>query len=245
MSSLASVLGGLGFFASAAADNFMDAFAARHNQKSLVPWISVNWDGWRITDEDIDSALDAPASSEIGITLREGVQALELVLAQDACARLVVSTADLKSRVDRWIKREFLRVPDTGGGKESLSLHPRPALQNSYVAPRDEVEQTVADIWQKLLGIDEVGVYDSLFDLGGDSLLVIQIISRLREAFHLEISLRSVFDAPTVAAISDKIRSGSKEAEQDAEEIIDVLDLIECLSDEEARLMLAGEADLK
>lgn len=245
MSSLASVLGGLGFFASAAADNFMDAFAARHNQKSLVPWISVNWDGWRITDEDLDHALDAPASSEIGITPREGVQALELVLAQDACARLVVSTADLKSRVDRWIKREFLRAPDTGGGKESLSLHPRPALQNSYVAPRDEVEQTVADIWQKLLGIDEVGVYDSLFDLGGDSLLAIQIISRLREAFHLEISLRSVFDAPTVAAISDNIRSGSKEAEQDAEEISDVLDLIECLSDEEARLLLAGEADLK
>lgn len=241
MSSLASVLGGLGFFASSAADNFMDAFAAYHNQNNLVPWISVNWDGWTLIN---DSFTGGPVSAELGITPCEGVQVFERVLSRGAGVRLVVSTEALQARIGRWVEREFLRDTRREEEKELFSLHPRPDLQNAYVAPEGEVEQTIAEIWQELLGIDEVGRHDHLFDLGGDSLLIIQIISRVREAFHMEISLRSVFDAPTVANIADSVNNAMSETERDAKEIGDALEMIEGLSEEEVRLLLANHANI-
>ena len=59
-------------------------------------------------------------------------------------------------------------------------------MQTTYVAPRNEIEGSIAEIWQRLLGIEQVGIYDNFFELGGHSLLIIQLASQLR-AYQLEI----------------------------------------------------------
>ena len=83
-----------------------------------------------------------------------------------------------------------------------FSLHLRPILLTSYVAPRNECEQTIATIWQELLGIAQVGIHDHFFELGGHSLLGTQLVSRLYDTFHVKLTVRSLFEAPTIAKLA-------------------------------------------
>jgi acyl carrier protein len=70
------------------------------------------------------------------------------------------------------------------------------------MAPRTPVEQAIASIWGDLLRVERVGASDNFFDLGGHSLLATQVISRLREAFGLELPLRILFETPTVEELA-------------------------------------------
>ena len=89
----------------------------------------------------------------------------------------------------------------------------RPAIDNAFVAPRTVVEEEVAAIWAEVLGLDRVGAYDPFLDLGGDSLLATQVISRVFERWQRQIPLRVLFDAPTVAKMAEWIDSGATESE--------------------------------
>jgi amino acid adenylation domain-containing protein len=88
----------------------------------------------------------------------------------------------------------------------ALSEHPRPALRNAYVAPRDATERTVAEIWKRLLGAQEIGVYDDFLELGGHSFLAIRLTAELRAAFGVDVPLRVLFEQPTVAWFSRAIQ---------------------------------------
>jgi amino acid adenylation domain-containing protein len=74
-----------------------------------------------------------------------------------------------------------------------------------YVMPNTEAEKIIADIWQKTLQVEKVGLYDNFFELGGHSLLATQIISRLQSAFGISLPLRDLFESPTVAQLSEAI----------------------------------------
>jgi amino acid adenylation domain-containing protein len=78
----------------------------------------------------------------------------------------------------------------------------RPELATAYVAPQNVVEKRVAEIWRELLGIDEIGINDDFFDLGGQSLSATQLASRINEQFKIAIPLRFIFEMPTVKEIS-------------------------------------------
>ncbi|MBW4636667.1 MAG: acyltransferase domain-containing protein [Gloeocapsa sp. UFS-A4-WI-NPMV-4B04] len=82
------------------------------------------------------------------------------------------------------------------------SLHFRPNLKNAYVAPTNDIERRIADIYQELLGINAVGIHDNFFALGGDSLTGTVLISHLRKYFQLELPVRSIFEAPSVAELA-------------------------------------------
>ena len=99
-------------------------------------------------------------------------------------------------------------LPLTPNGKlDRRSLPPpdqqRPKLDGVFLAPRNPVEQTVAEIWAHILGLENVGVDDDFFELGGHSLLAIQVVSRIRDAFGIELPLRELFDSSTVRALSE------------------------------------------
>jgi thioester reductase-like protein len=81
----------------------------------------------------------------------------------------------------------------------------RPNVRNAYVAPRNELEHTIAAIWQSLLGIDPVGLHDNFFELGGHSLLAAQLLSQLHAACEVDLPLSMLFEAPTVAAQAETI----------------------------------------
>src|SRR6185295_18793009 len=84
----------------------------------------------------------------------------------------------------------------------------RPALAEMFIGPRSGVEEMLASIWSDVLGV-RVGVSDNFFDLGGHSLLATQVMSRVREAFGIEIALRTLFEQPTIGELAETIEESS------------------------------------
>jgi len=78
-------------------------------------------------------------------------------------------------------------------------------LPTPYLVPRNQLEQTLADIWQKFLGIDLIGIHDDFFELGGDSLIAVQLIAKLREVVQVQFSPETFLKAPTIASLAELI----------------------------------------
>jgi acyl carrier protein len=113
------------------------------------------------------------------------------------------------------------------------------ARSNSvYAAPGNQVERTIAEAWQAVLGVKSVGVHDNFFDLGGNSLLGIQLMSMLRKAFLLELPMSSLFEAPTVAEQAVVVSEMNRK-EDELKELERMLSEIEGLSPEDLENRLA------
>jgi aryl carrier-like protein len=100
-------------------------------------------------------------------------------------------------------------LPMTDHGKVDRRRLPTPSarrdLADAPVPPSTPVEQTLAELWAAVLGVDAVGVQDDFFGLGGDSLLAIRLIGRVRAAFPVDFTLAALFEAPTVAAAAARV----------------------------------------
>ncbi len=142
----------------------------------------------------------------------EGMDVFDRILAADA-PQIIVSTHDFITRVEQ--SRTF-SMDQMDRGLSSEPTHDRPALGTAYVAPRNGTERTLARIWQELLGISQIGIHDNFFDLNGDSLLAAQVISRIHNAFRMNLPMSSIFDDPTVAGLAERIERLT--ADQDVEE---------------------------
>ncbi|MFH6996197.1 amino acid adenylation domain-containing protein, partial [Flavobacterium sp. FlaQc-48] len=106
-----------------------------------------------------------------------------------------------------WIQLESF--PLTTNGKLNKRLLPEPdnsdLSSREYVAPRNEIEAQLAEIWQNLLGVERVGVYDNFFELGGHSLLATRLVSMIRKDLRIEVSLREVFGHTTISELGTHI----------------------------------------
>jgi acyl carrier protein len=114
----------------------------------------------------------------------------------------------------------------------------RPELDTAFMAPRTPVENQLARIWSDVLSIDEVGIHDNFFDLGGHSLAATRVVSRVIGEFQLELPAQALFNAPTVAEMAGIITQNQvkKLGEQD---LAHLLTDLESLSEEEARRLLS------
>jgi phosphopantetheine binding protein len=115
----------------------------------------------------------------------------------------------------------------------------RPELAESFIAPRTPIEQEVAKIWEHVLKVREVGVYDNFFALGGHSLLATQVVSRVKESLQIDMPLRVMFEQPTVAGFALAVTQ--HQAITVEAEAIQLLDQLAQLSDEEAQQLLDSE----
>jgi amino acid adenylation domain-containing protein len=131
--------------------------------------------------------------------------------------------------------------PTTPNGKVDRAALPVPEeaqrANRVVIAPQTFVEVELAKIWASLLKMEELSVHDNFFELGGHSLLATQVVSKVRKSFAKEISLRSIFDAPTIAQLALVIERAADPAKVD----LQLLEAIESLSDEEAERLLQDQ----
>jgi acyl carrier protein len=99
--------------------------------------------------------------------------------------------------------------PLTPNGKVDRNALPAPSSQRaqqiSFVAPRTQLEQTIAAIWREVLKVDKVGLDDNFFDLGGHSLSIVKVHSKLCDHLKCNLTLVDLFQSPTIAALADRL----------------------------------------
>ncbi|MEH1922365.1 amino acid adenylation domain-containing protein [Nostoc sp.] len=141
--------------------------------------------------------------------------------------KLEVSTATLKCFLQEKLPHYMIpavfvildSLPLTPNGKVDRRNLPgcdrtRPNLEETFVAPRNPIEEKLAVIWAALLALEQIGVNDNFFQLGGHSLIATQILSRVRELFQVELSFHHIFDKPTIAGLALLIAPHSQREQQ-------------------------------
>jgi acyl carrier protein len=134
-------------------------------------------------------------------------------------------------------------LPLTPNGKINRRLLPppdraRPALETPMVAPGNAVESELAQIWAEVLALDEVGIRDNFFDLGGDSLSAGRIVASVLTRFQLEIPLKALFQSPTVAEMA-MIVAEHQDKKIASEDLKKLLAELESMTDEEAAQLVS------
>jgi len=249
-SSQASIVGGIGLVEYSAKCAFLDAFAHYTTFKHGKFIKVMNWNRWN-TAEWVAKTNQARSSvltlEQSGLTPEEGMEAFKRILFSSTMPQIVVSNTDF----NKLIHQNLINLKDTLNSLEeqfsrlsqAKPTHPRPNLGNAYVAPGNEIESTLAEIWQHSLGIEQVGIYDNFFELGGDSLLATVVLTRLRQSFEIELPYQSFFNAPTIAELAEAIIQKITE-QADHQALAQTLAEIQNLSEEEVQLIIASQEHL-
>ena len=157
--------------------------------------------------------------------------------------------AFVKARVpDHMVPAAFVmldKLPLTPNGKVDHAALPIPDQSSfdslhEFVAPRTQVEETLAQIWREVLGVARVGIHDNFFELGGHSLLATQVVSRIRKTLKAELPLRTMFDSPTIAGLAPNIESMTRTESDEMEKLAQLLAQIDQLSTDETKVLLEG-----
>lgn len=199
-SSLASVLGGLGFAAYSAANHVLDALARSHAGDARTEWLTINWDGWQ------QPGAAEVATSEIAIADARAM--FDRVLQAPRCHQVIVSITDLEARRARWV---------TASGHKAISS-PKPQVpsqsgEGSTPVSRNELAERVAAVWRETLGLDRIEQDDDFFQLRGDSLVATQLVARINRLFHAQVSLREFLAKPTLGAMVASLSSAAGDAD--------------------------------
>ena len=138
-------------------------------------------------------------SYELGIRPDEGMEALERLLAGPPRPHAFVSSLELPTLIEK------IRAASRAANAP-VTAFSRPALETSYLAPRDEVERTLAGFWQELLGVDEVGIQDDFFELGGHSLIAVRLFAKIKKTWDIEYAISVLFEAPSIEKCAQLVR---------------------------------------
>lgn len=178
------------------ANAFIDSLAQHHHRNTLKI-TSINWPGWK----DTGMAIGLDSNEEIRetfITVDEGLTALREIC-QLNTPQMVVSKLSIT---------EVSQVLDHNlGGQQKQDEREKsiPADGDIKHVPSNETEEQLLGIWKELLGYSHIGLRDSFLDLGGNSLLATRLITRVRDRFNIDLSIRDFFNTPTIKQIAEII----------------------------------------
>ncbi|WP_433697158.1 SDR family NAD(P)-dependent oxidoreductase [Nocardiopsis sp. CA-288880] len=201
-SSVSAVLGGIGFAAYASANAAMAAFAqAVGTTEGGTRWQAVLWDTWaptatRLADET------GTAFTAYAMTAEQSGNSLDRALASTSSV-LVATAADPALRL-AGRSPEPPPAPVAGAGR-----FPRPELAQPFVSPAPGAESRLAGIWAEQLGLERVGVRDNFFDLGGNSLLGLHLLTTVGREFGVRLPAVALFEAPTVRSLTALLQETS------------------------------------
>ena len=176
------------------ANAFMDNLTQHHHPNRLK-MTSVNWPGWQ--DTGMTSGLNLTEEMrETFISVDEGLGALHEI-AQMSMPQMLISKLSIKE-VARVLDRNLGTHQVQDGGDKSVLTE-----DNSKLASSNEIEEQMLVIWKELLGYSQIGLQDSFLELGGNSLLATRLITRVRDRFNIDLSIRDFFNTPTVKQITE------------------------------------------
>ncbi|HKN82683.1 MAG TPA: polyketide synthase dehydratase domain-containing protein, partial [Pyrinomonadaceae bacterium] len=133
----------------------------------------------------------------------EGLEAFDRILNARIEPQVIVCPQDLQLTFEQAAKASGEQLLNAIKAQEKPKVVPANIRQHSpYVPPQNEAERKITQIWQDVLGIEQVGIHDSFFELGGSSLFAIQVLSRLRKEFNVEIPPAMIFEGATVSALA-------------------------------------------
>ena len=185
--------------------------------------------GFRIELKEIEEALCTHAGARTAVVVvREDSTRTPHLVAYYTTEKQGLTTTTLRNALQKWLPEYMIPsyfialsdLPRTPNGKIDRNALPepesaRPDLEEALIAPSSHVEQILAEIWADVLYMDEVGIHDNFFSLGGDSILSIQIVSKAREA-GIHLTTMQIFEHPTIARLSAVVTtSESMTAEQE------------------------------
>jgi amino acid adenylation domain-containing protein len=184
--------------------------------------------GFRIELGEIEAALrQHPAVQETAVLARQDAPGETRLVAYMVSAQLQAPTVTALRRFlnrrlpDFMVPSSFMwldALPLTPSGKIDRRALPgsdraRPVLEERFVMPQTALEQQVAAIWCTLLGLDRIGLHDNFFELGGHSLLATQLLSRIHDVMHVDVSLVRFFERPTVAGLATSLETAVQEVQ--------------------------------
>jgi amino acid adenylation domain-containing protein/FkbH-like protein len=175
--------------------------------------------GFRLEPGEIEAVLKKQSGVADAVVLaREDRPNIKRLVAYVASSNGSVNTEKLREGLKTALPAYMVptafvlleRLPLTPNGKVDRKALPAPpenrsGLSEDFVPPSSPIEQQLTTIWREVLHMNEIGVRDNFFDLGGNSLLAVQIISRIRESFDVELPISALFDAPTMSLLAQQI----------------------------------------
>lgn len=196
-SSTFALTGGVGQFDYCAANCFLDAFA-RQAQRRGVRTVALGWSGWR----EVGMAADRQPSTDQAasrIAPDEGVEAFRRAISHGRFAQIAISPLDLVTTIASARRGAPAGSTDLKGPGRKPS-YPRPDIETLFVPPFGGTEEILAAVWRNVLGLDRVGVDDNFFDLGGDSLVAIQMVALAAQS-GIALSPEMLFARQTIRGL--------------------------------------------
>jgi NAD(P)-dependent dehydrogenase (short-subunit alcohol dehydrogenase family) len=215
--------GGIGQVDYCAANAFLDGYARHHvgdgRLVTSINWGEWQWNAWEEGLEGFSAEVQEyfrTNRQKYGIAFEEGMEALARILSH-RLPWVAVSTRDFCPIVEESGKQSAMALILAAAEQSRVERpkYSRPALGVSYAAPRNDLEREIAAVWGDLLGIDQVGINDNFFDLGGNSLVGLNLTARLRKELDVQdVPAHVLYEAPTVSALA---RFVGQDQQQDAE----------------------------
>ncbi|UXY15521.1 SDR family NAD(P)-dependent oxidoreductase [Chitiniphilus purpureus] len=195
--SLTALAGGFGQIDYCAANAFQDAYAAHAARQGGPAVFSVDWDTWR----GIGMAAGQTLPDDAGLDAARGAALFEQVVCGPLAPRTVISSIDLQTQLER-MRPDALLARALPTRPAERPRRARPTLSTPYTMPAEGLEQDLAALWTGFLGIDPIGMHDNLFELGGDSLLAIQLLAQVGHAYGVTLHPAAFLRTPTLAALA-------------------------------------------
>ncbi|WP_433074763.1 SDR family oxidoreductase [Nonomuraea sp. CA-218870] len=195
-SSTSAVLGGIAFAGYAAANAALTTIGRRNDaRRGPTRWLSAAWDTWAVTLGRIEGGMGAAMAAH-SMSSEQALAAFDELLAVSRPS-LVVAAGGLDDRLPHALPAAGPATAVAAGDR-----FPRPELPQPYTPPLSAAERDLADLWSEVLGIEPVGTRDNFFDLGGNSLVALQMLALVKQRFGVAVPTVTLFEAPTVATLA-------------------------------------------